>query len=231
MNLKSFLVKMKKYTIIAAGGSGQRMGNETPKQFLQIKNKSLLWHSVNAFTKAFDDISIIVVAPALHIEKAKEVCAGFSNISFAEGGSTRFQSAKNGLEFVKESSIVFVHDAVRCLVTDDLVKRCYDQAIEKGSAIPSIAVNDSIRIMEDGSHRVIDRNSIRIIQTPQTFKSEIILPAFSVEDNELFTDEATVVEASGRSVELIEGEQTNIKITRPVDILIAEKIMEQRAIS
>lgn len=220
---------MKKYAIIAAGGSGQRMGSDIPKQFLEISGKTLLWYSVNVFSKSFDDITIIVVAPPDLIQKAKEVCTGFSNVVFAQGGNTRFQSVKNGLTLVKEDSVVFVHDAVRCLVTTELVKNCYNQAIEVGSAIPSIAVNDSIRIIHDGSHKVIDRNSIRIIQTPQTFRSEIILPAFAVNDNENFTDEATVVEASGRDVELIEGEQANIKITRPVDLLIAEKILQQRS--
>jgi 2-C-methyl-D-erythritol 4-phosphate cytidylyltransferase len=222
---------MKKYAIIAAGGSGQRMSKDVPKQFLEIKGKAVLWYSVNAFAEAFEDISIIVVAPALHIEKAKEICKQFSNVLFAGGGDTRFQSVKNGLALVKEKSIVFVHDAARCLVTADLLQRCYAQAVEKGSAIPSLAINDSIRIIAEGGHKMIDRNIIRIIQTPQTFRSHIIIHAFDVAYNEKFTDEATVAENSGQLVHLIEGEQANIKITQPVDLLIAEKILEQRLTS
>jgi 2-C-methyl-D-erythritol 4-phosphate cytidylyltransferase len=219
---------MKKYAIIAAGGSGQRMGSTVPKQFLELKGKPILWYSIMAFTNAFEDISIIVVAPATNISEAEEICQEFPNIIFAEGGASRFLSVKNGLAAVNEPSIVFVHDAVRCLVTTELIHRCYHQALEKGSAIPAVAFNDSVRMVEEDISKAIDRDSLRIIQTPQVFKSEIILPAFDVQENETFTDEATVVEASGKPVHLIEGEQSNIKITRPIDIIIAEKIIEQR---
>jgi 2-C-methyl-D-erythritol 4-phosphate cytidylyltransferase len=219
---------MKKYAIIAAGGSGQRMGSSVPKQFLEINGRSILWHSVKAFVDAFNDVNIIVVAPAANIKEAKHVCIEFTNVTFVEGGTSRFQSVKNGLAEVKESSIIFVHDAVRCLVTKDLIQSCYDQAIEKGSAIPAVAVNDSVRIIDGNANSVIDRNNLRIIQTPQTFKSDIILRAFAVDDEKKFTDEATVVEASGTTIHLIEGELTNIKITRPIDLIIAEKILEQR---
>ncbi len=219
---------MKKYAIIAAGGSGQRMGSPVPKQFLEIKGKSILWYSVKAFIDAFADINIVIVTPAAYITEAQNIYSEFRNIIFIEGGASRFQSVKNGLAVVKEASIVFVHDAVRCLVTKDLIQQCYEQAVEKGSAIPSVSVNDSVRMIENDAHKVIDRSKLRIIQTPQTFKSEIILPAFAADDNESFTDEATVIEASGTEIYLIEGELSNIKITRPVDIIIAEKILEQR---
>jgi 2-C-methyl-D-erythritol 4-phosphate cytidylyltransferase len=219
---------MKKYAIIAAGGSGVRMGNATPKQFLEINGKPILWYSVKAFVDAFDAIEIIVVAPASHLAEAKEICSGLRSIKFIEGGASRFQSVKNGLAEVEEDSIVFVHDAVRCLVTKELINRCYDEALKNGSAVPAVTVTDSVRIMEDGSHKVIDRNKLRIIQTPQAFRSGIILPAFKINDNGQFTDEATVIEASGKTVNLVEGEYTNIKITRPLDLLIAEKILEQR---
>jgi len=216
---------MKKYAIIAAGGSGQRMGADVPKQFLEINGKPILWHSISTFVEAFNDITIIVVAPTANMTETKNLCGGFSNVIFVDGGASRFQSVKNGLAAVKESSIIFVHDAVRCLVTKELVQRCYYQAIEKGSAIPAVPVNDSVRIIDSNGHKVIDRNNLRIIQTPQTFKSEIILPAFEADDDAKFTDEATVVEASGKTVHLIEGELSNIKITRPIDIVIAEKIL------
>ncbi len=221
---------MRKYAIIAAGGSGKRMGNTVPKQFLPINGKPILWYSVKAFTQAFNDITVVVVAPASHLEQAKESCSEFRDAVFIEGGSSRFQSVKNGLSMVKEDSIVFVHDAVRCLVTKDLLSRCYDQAMEKGSAIPAIPVNDSLRIIADGGNKTMPRDSIRIIQTPQTFKSGIILPAFRGEEQPHFTDEATVVEASGITVHLIEGEETNIKITRPFDLQIAGNILERRSL-
>jgi 2-C-methyl-D-erythritol 4-phosphate cytidylyltransferase len=220
---------MKKYVIIAAGGSGIRMGNETPKQFLELKGKPVLWHSVKAFADAFSDINIIVVVPSAHLEKAGRICSEFKDLVLVEGGSSRFQSVKNGLGKVEGEAIVFVHDAVRCLVTRELLLRCYEQALLSGSAIPSVVVSDSIRIVEGNSHKVIDRGLVRIIQTPQTFRSNIILAAFETGEEEQFTDEATVVEAFGKKVELTEGEYTNIKITRPFDLLIAEKILEERS--
>lgn len=220
---------MKKYAVIAAGGNGTRMGSDTPKQFLMLKGKELLWHSVKAFKEAFADVEVIVVAPAVHFERAKKVCSGFDGVQFAEGGASRFASVKNGLQQVKEDSVVFVHDAVRCLVSKTLIVRCFEQAVEKGSAIPAVAAHDSIRIIDGDYHKVIDRNLLRIIQTPQTFTSKIILPAFVADETAAFTDEATVVEANGAIVHLIEGEHTNIKITRPIDLLMAEKILEEKA--
>jgi 2-C-methyl-D-erythritol 4-phosphate cytidylyltransferase len=220
---------MKKFAVIAAGGSGTRMGSSVPKQFLQVKGKAILWYTVKAFVTAFEDIQLIVVTPAEHLEMAKAVCSEFSNVTFVTGGETRFHSVKNGLSFVEKGSIVFVHDAVRCLVSPVLISQCYNQAKEKGSAIPAISVNDSIRMVDGSSNKVVERSKVRIIQTPQTFLSDILLEAFNLNYREAFTDEATVVEASGKDVHLIEGEQTNIKITRPIDILIAEKILEERS--
>ncbi|HXL58696.1 MAG TPA: 2-C-methyl-D-erythritol 4-phosphate cytidylyltransferase, partial [Chitinophagaceae bacterium] len=142
---------------------------------------------------------------------------------------TRFDSVKEGLKLVKEESVIFVHDGVRCLISVPLIRRCYNQAVGKGSAIPAVAATDSIRILKNGSHCVKDRQQVRIVQTPQTFLSSILLPAFEQEYNESFTDEATVVEAYGAEVFLTEGEYDNIKITRSVDLLIAERIIEDRS--
>lgn len=220
---------MKKFAVIAAGGSGTRMQSSVPKQFLLVNGKAVLWHTLKAFNDAFEDIQLIVVSPANHLQTVQEISAGFSDIRFVEGGETRFHSVKNGLALVEKDSVVFVHDAVRCLVTADLIKRCYNQAVEFGSAIPSIQVNDSIRMTDGAFNKVVDRNAIRIIQTPQTFLSDMLLEAFMTDYQESFTDEATVVEAAGKKIHLIEGDQTNIKITRPLDLLIAEKILEERS--
>jgi len=219
---------MKKYAVIVAGGSGQRMGTIIPKQFLLLQGKPLLWYSLQTFLQAFEDLHIILVLPqnnqAEGSELAKELAA-VNRISVTIGGATRFHSVQNGLALVNSPSVVFVHDGVRCLVTKELLHRCYAQVLEKGSAIPAVAATDSIRIIQGETHSVADRNQVRIIQTPQTFLSELLLPAFNREYNERFTDEATVVEASGKKVFLIEGEYTNIKITRPADLLLAESIL------
>src|SRR5690348_17463589 len=222
---------MKKYAVIVAGGSGTRMGNILPKQSLLLKGKPLLWYTIDSFLRAFDDFEIILVLPKDHFVKGEKIAAQLNaenKIRIVSGGNTRFDSVKGGLKLVSQESVVFVHDGVRCLISVPLIKRCYNQALEKGSAIPAVAATDSIRILKNGSHEVKDRQQVRIIQTPQTFLSNILLPAFEQNFDESFTDEATVVEAFGKEIFLTEGEYDNIKITRPIDLLIAEKIIEDR---
>ena len=222
---------MKKYAVIVAGGSGQRMGSSTPKQFLLLQQKPLLWYSLNAFLCSFDDMHIILVLPEENISEGEQIAKDLqaeNRITITTGGVTRFHSVQNGLQLVSEPSVVFVHDGVRCLVSKELIHRCYEQALEKGSAIPVVAATDSIRMVNGDDHSVADRNHVRIIQTPQTFQSASLLPAFNTGYQESFTDEATVVEASGQKVFLIDGEYENIKITRPADLLIAEQILASR---
>jgi 2-C-methyl-D-erythritol 4-phosphate cytidylyltransferase len=222
-------VIMKKFAVIVAGGSGLRMESFIPKQFMLLKGKPLLWYTLNTFLHVYDDMNIVLVLPEEHFEKGEELIAMFGNnrIQLVKGGKTRFHSVQNGLKLVEENSIVFVHDGVRCLVSNDLIKRCYEQALQKGSAIPAVAATDSIRIADGEKSIVADRTKVRIIQTPQTFKSEIIVAAYQQEYKEAFTDEATVVEAFGKEIYLCEGDYNNIKITRPVDLVIAEKILEE----
>jgi 2-C-methyl-D-erythritol 4-phosphate cytidylyltransferase len=219
---------LNKYAVIVAGGVGQRMGSSIPKQFLLLHGKPVLWHTIQTFLEAYNDMKIILVLPEDFIAQGREVIKDFNEdrIVIAAGGNSRFQSVKNGLALIQEQSIVFVQDAVRCLVSKKLIHKCYEQALEKGSAVPAVTATDSIRIIEDDSHHQLDRHLVRIIQTPQTFRSDILLSAFNVEFNESFTDEATVVEAAGQEVFLIEGEYSNIKITRPIDMFIAEKLSE-----
>ncbi|MBX9733580.1 MAG: 2-C-methyl-D-erythritol 4-phosphate cytidylyltransferase [Chitinophagaceae bacterium] len=219
---------MKKFAVITAAGTGTRMGTATPKQFLILHGKPVLWYTIQAFLSTFDDIIIILVLPKEYIEAGEKLVSQFDQqILITEGGSTRFQSVKNGLALIQEQGIVFVHDGVRCMVSAELITRCFYQALEKGSAIPAVAATDSIRIQEGSVHNVIDRNAVRIVQTPQTFKTEILLPAFEQTYVPAFTDEATVVEASGAKVYLIEGDYRNLKITRPVDLLIAESLLQE----
>jgi 2-C-methyl-D-erythritol 4-phosphate cytidylyltransferase len=227
-----FLWGVKKYAVIVAGGAGTRMENAVPKQFLLLKGKPVLWYTLDAFLRAFDDMEIILVLPAAHIKKGERIAGmfeGTGKILLTTGGETRFQSVKEGLKLVKEESVVFVHDGVRCLISVPLIKRCWSQALEVGSAVPAVAATDSIRIMDGEKHFVENRQRVRVIQTPQTFLSSIILPAFEQEYKKEFTDEATVVEAFGKEIFLTEGEYDNIKITRPVDLMIAERMIEERS--
>lgn len=221
---------MKKYAIIVAGGVGVRMGGNIPKQFQLLKGKPVLWHSVNAFVNAFDDIYIILVIAEIYTARAESIIKEFPKYRFkiANGGETRFQSVKNGLALVEENSIAFVHDAVRCLVSPWLIRKCYEATIQTGNAVPAISATDTIRIETAEGNHLIDRESVKIIQTPQVFFSGQLKTAFQQEYNTCFTDEANVIEKMGEKINLIEGEDSNIKITRPIDLIIAERILQER---
>lgn len=222
---------MKKYAIIVAGGTGIRMGGNLPKQFMLLRDKPLLYYTLKTFLEAYDDLQIILCLPTEHMDKGQEIIdAYFDNerIRITAGGDTRFQSVKNGLTLVKEEALLFVHDGVRCLLTKELIKRCYNKAVKTGSAVPAIPSKDSIRLVTEVGNEALDRHKVMLVQTPQTFHSKILLPAFQIDYKDKFTDEATVVEAYGLKVSLVEGEEENIKITRPIDLTIAEKILMQR---
>ena len=223
---------MKKYAIIVAAGSGARMGGATPKQFMLVNNKPVLYYTLQTFLHAFADIQIILVLPVDYVSLGQEITDAYfdkEKIRIIAGGNTRFQSVKNGLQLVEDESIIFVHDGVRCLLTENLIHRCYASAVETGTAVPVIASKDSVRLVHDDGNDAIDRNKVMLVQTPQTFHSKILLAAFQIDYKEKFTDEAAVVEAYGLKVSLLEGEEYNIKITRPIDLLIAEKIMNERS--
>jgi len=222
---------MKKYAVIVAGGSGTRMGTTVPKQFLHLKGKPLLWYTLETFLKAYDDIEIILVIADDYLDIAKKILLSIPStqpVSLVTGGQTRFHSVKNGLQKINEQSIVFVHDGVRCLLSSDLIHRCYAVAMEHGNAIPAIHPVDSIRIESHGGNRAINRNMIHIIQTPQTFQSDVLKAGYEQPYEDSFTDEASVVEKLGIKIHLLEGEETNIKITRPIDIFMAERILEEK---
>ena len=219
---------MKKYAIVVAGGSGTRMGTSLPKQFMLLRDKPVLYYTLKVFLEAYDDLEIVLVLPVDYTDMGQEIIDAFfdkERIRITAGGDTRFQSVKNGLSLIDEESIIFVHDGVRCLVTKELIQRCYMQAVETGTAIPAVPSKDSIRLITEEGNEAFDRNKVMLVQTPQTFHSKILLPAFQIDYKDKFTDEATVVEAYGMKVSLVEGEVNNIKITRPVDLLIAESIL------
>ena len=223
---------MKKYAVIVAGGTGKRMGSAIPKQFLLLNDKPVLYYTIKTFLEAYDDLQIILVLPQEYSDMGKEIIDAYfdyDRILIGSGGETRFHSVQNGLRMIQEEAIVFVHDAVRCLVTTDLIHRCYEHALQMGSAVPVVHSRDSVRLLneEKNDNEVMDRNRVVLVQTPQTFHSKILRPAFEIDYKERFTDEATVVESFGLKISLIEGEENNIKITTPVDLLIAERIIEE----
>jgi 2-C-methyl-D-erythritol 4-phosphate cytidylyltransferase len=219
---------MDKAAVIVAGGMGTRMGSDTPKQFLEVSGRPILSYTLDAFYTAFPDVQIILVFPRLYLEEGTAMVHRLypgNNILFTAGGLTRFDSVKNGLSLVKSPSVIFVHDAVRCLVAPALIRNCYEEALKHGSAIPVVPVKDSFRRLHQDGSEVVDRSSLRAVQTPQTFRSEVLLPAFQVGYDPSFTDEATVVEHHGGKVHLVQGDEGNIKITVPADLDFAEQVM------
>lgn len=220
---------MHRYAIIAAAGSGSRMGKEIPKQFLEIDGKTLLQYTLEAFEQAYDDIRFIIVLPEAYIKKQKQFYAESSRVTVAEGGATRFQSVLNGLNTMTgEDSIVFVHDAARCLVTAELIRRCGEAAEAEGSAIPVADMHDSLRFVDETGSRVLNRNQVKAVQTPQTFQLKLLKQAFEQAYRPEFTDEATVMEYAGHTLNFVPGETTNIKVTTPFDLLLAGQVLKTR---
>lgn len=218
----------KTIAVITAGGQGTRMGSALPKQFLDLNGKPVLYHTIKAFLDAVPGIEIVLVLPEQQISLMQMVLQAFEeriDLTIVAGGPTRYHSVQNGLKGLPQDSIIMVHDGVRPLISTELIQRCRQQAMGKGSAIPAVAATDSLRLVDEEDSHPLDRSVVRMIQTPQTFRGDILLPAFQLDYQNAFTDEASVVEAAGGTVFLVEGEKRNIKITTPEDLVIAAALM------
>ena len=219
---------MQKSVIIVAGGLGTRMNSVIPKQFLEIFGKPILFHTIEKFYSFDPTINIIIVLPQEHIirwHKLVEKINFTIPLIIVKGGKTRFDSVKNGLAML-ENGIVAIHDAVRPLVSTATIKTAFDAAIINGNAIPSISVNDSLRIIDINGNKPLDRTQVRIIQTPQCFEVGMIQKAYLQKYDKNFTDDASVVEKSGIKIHLVEGNPENIKITNAFDLKIAEAFLQ-----
>ena len=197
------------------------MGCSIPKQFLEINNKPILLHTIQKMHQSLDNSEIILVLPKAEFKNWENICQKHqfnTSHKLVEGGNTRFESVKNGLKKIKESSVIAIHDGVRPLVNENVVKKCMLIAKDKGSAVPVIKVDDSLRQKTLNGSISVNRNEFLIVQTPQCFKSEIILKAYQKDFNNKFTDDASVVEDLGLEIQLIQGNKENIKITTPEDI-------------
>lgn len=213
--------------VIVAGGVGNRMGASVPKQFLKIRYVYILEQTLRAFLGVASEI--VVVLPADQHERWAAIVAerGLQGThKVCSGGATRFESVRNGLAALSsECDLVAIHDGVRPLVSEQMILRGVEVAKEKGSAIPIVAPVDSFRIEGEGGLEVIDRSRLRAIQTPQIFDKKLLGKAYDTPPSERFTDDATVVERLGITLGYYEGERSNIKITTPEDLAIAEALM------
>jgi 2-C-methyl-D-erythritol 4-phosphate cytidylyltransferase len=220
---------MKRYAIIVAGGSGQRMKSSVPKQFIELNGKPVLMHTIEKFYSAGSSINSIVVLPKPHHSAWATLCHKHHfNIphQICEGGISRFQSVKNGLQLCVEESIIAVHDGVRPLISPDLILNLYREAESNNAVIPVCPVSESIRKVTGDDSKALDRSQYYSVQTPQCFSSDLLHKAYRQEEQPVFTDDASVVEALGEKVHLFEGESSNIKITTPKDLLLAEAILK-----
>jgi len=208
------------------------MGAAVPKQFLLLKGRPLLCPTIAAF-RAFDGaMSMIVVLPETQIAPWKALCKAHdfrTEHHVVAGGEERFHSVRNGLAAVTNNGVVAVHDGVRPLVSSALIARCFAAAEEHGSAIPVVPISSSVRRVHGSTSEAIDRAALRAVQTPQCFQVELLRAAFQRPYDPAFTDEATLVEHLGRAVHLVEGEERNIKVTTPFDLLVAEVVLERPA--
>lgn len=220
-----------RYAIIVAGGRGLRMGGELPKQFLPLSGKPVLMRTLELFEGEVN--RIILVLPEDHIPFWQELCERYHFTlphTVALGGETRFHSVRSGLSYLPQAGLVAVHDGVRPLASHELIRRSFEEAERSGAALPACPVTDSLRLRQDeGKSEAVDRSRYVAVQTPQTFDLGRLQRAYGQAYSPLFTDDASVYEAASLgSITLIDGEETNIKLTTPRDLLLAELLLREK---
>ena len=216
---------MKKYIIIVAGGKGLRMGGDIPKQFLPVCGKPVLMRTLEAFHAYDASMRLILVLPVSQQAYWKQLCEEYQFElvhEIANGGDTRFHSVKNGLALVEEDGLVGVHDGVRPFVSQEVITRCYEEAASLKAVIPVIGVVETVRHLTEEGSETVPRDQYKLVQTPQVFDVTLLRRAYQQEYTDLFTDDASVVEALGEKVYLVEGNRENIKLTTPFDLKLAE---------
>jgi 2-C-methyl-D-erythritol 4-phosphate cytidylyltransferase len=222
---------MEKYVLIAAGGTGQRMDTGKPKQFLLLAGKPLILHSVDTFLKYDPTIRFVIVLPESLRKQWEEICHTYGvhiRHKLAFGGPERFHSVKNGLQHVPDNALVAVHDAARPLVSLEIIARGYQIAEKFGNAIPVAEITDSVRITDHSMSSPLPREQVKLVQTPQCFRSELLKKAYNKNYTESFSDDAAVLEADGARLYLTEGHRSNVKITTRDDLLIANALIRSK---
>lgn len=214
--------------IIVAGGSGSRMQSSLPKQFMILGGEPVVARTINTFAEALPGAEIVVVLPKEHISLWKNLAARFDVAvhKCVEGGKERFDSVKAGIAALSpEVEYVAIHDGVRALVSKRLIINAMLKIESVEAVIPVVDAVDSYRVVEGEHNEVIPRSKLRIVQTPQLFRADILRRAYAQEYDPRFTDDATVVEGLGVKITLIEGERSNIKLTTPEDMVYAEAMI------
>ena len=243
---------MTKFAIIVAGGKGLRMGADLPKQFIPVEGRPVLMRTLDAFHSCDSSIQLILVLPRDHQPYWRELCEEYHFAvphRIADGGATRFHSVQSGLSLVDaDDALVAVHDGVRPFVSHEVIRQCYRDAETHGAVVPVIPVVETVRrlvaLQEEKTQAAmpqspllgrgrgeatsvtVPRDSYRLVQTPQTFRSSLIRCAYEQPYCDAFTDDASVVESLGEAVHLVEGNRENIKLTTPYDLIVAKALVD-----
>lgn len=217
--------------IVVAGGKGERMQSSVPKQFLSIHKQPVLMHTLRCFYTFDSTLKLIVVLPEAQVQRWANLCLDLNfevPHSIVFGGSNRFESVKNGLAVATDSGLIGIHDGVRPLVSAETIGACFQKAAETGAAIPVTDAVESLRRLTPEGSVSVDRTQYKIVQTPQVFEAELLKNAYWQEFSPLFTDDASVVEACGHPVSLVQGNSENIKITTPGDLIFARTLLKKQ---
>lgn len=225
-------MNLKEYAIIVAGGKGTRIKSNLPKQFITLNGLPVLMHTINAFYEYSPTITIILVLPEDDFATWESLCKKYNyykGLTLQKGGDTRFQSVKKGLEKIEGEGLVAIHDGVRPLVSADIIGASFRLAAVHHSAVAAVRLKESIRMTDRDNTKAVDRSRFRLIQTPQTFLVSLIKKAYQTKEDVSLTDDASVAERSGHTISLFEGSYSNIKITTPEDLIVAEALLKQKS--
>jgi 2-C-methyl-D-erythritol 4-phosphate cytidylyltransferase len=219
------------YALIVAGGKGTRIKSTVPKQFIELNGLPVLCHTINAFFRYSEKIKVILVLPKEEFEVWEAIVKKYHftyPVVLQEGGSSRFQSVKKGLEKIEGDGLVAIHDGVRPLISPDIIRESFRLAAKHQSAVAAMPLKESIRILERDNTKAMDRAQFRLIQTPQTFQVSLIKKAYTTKEDNALTDDASVAERNGHSIFLFEGSYRNLKITTEEDLVIAEALLKDQ---
>lgn len=222
----------KEHALIVAGGKGTRIKSATPKQFIELNGKPVLFHTLEAFHRYSSSLHIVLVLPDDDMATWKDLVKkhGFAlPVTLQSGGDTRFQSVKRGLEKIPGSGLVAIHDGVRPLVSEDIIGASFRLAAVHGTAIAAVRLKESLRMTDQDTTRAVDRSKYRLIQTPQTFDLDLIRKAYEMKEDLSLTDDASVAEHAGHLISLFEGSYENIKITTAEDLIVASALLQTKA--
>jgi 2-C-methyl-D-erythritol 4-phosphate cytidylyltransferase len=222
---------MKEYALIVAGGKGTRIKSSLPKQFIEVNGKPILLHTLEAFYRYSEKVSIVLVLPEDDFVLWEKICKKFNfnkPLLQQKGGETRFQSVRNGLDQMTGEGLVAIHDGVRPLVSEDIIGASFRLAAIHQCAVAAVRLKESIRMTDQDNTKAMDRSRFRMIQTPQTFNLQLIKKAYLIKEDPGLTDDASVAERAGHLISLFEGSYENIKVTTAEDLVIAEALMKNR---